>query len=534
MPGDLDDHAQARVGTTINEKYRLERRIGSGGMASVFEAVHRNGHRVAIKMLHPHLSCARELRARFLREGYVANKVEHSGAVRVLDDDTAQDGSVFLVMELLAGQTLDSRWEASGRRLPPREACELAYQLLDVLAAAHAKGVVHRDIKPENLFLTTGGVLKVLDFGIARLRETSTVDAATRTGRMIGTPAFMPPEQALGRSKHMDGQTDLWAVGATMFTLVSGHFVHEAETMEEMLVRAGSQAARSVASVAHGLPPAIAAVIDRALAFRREERWPSARAMEMALENAYRSAFGASVPGARVQSPPGLDLAAPGDPSLMASPAVQPTVHDPSAGAMGFSLRAPLAPTAPVTTAGSATQMAPWAARPGAAQGISTTAGTARRSGGIADERRRQAPSPGAARGAMWTLLGVLAIAVLLGALLVVLRNRRVASPSGGAAAAPGAVATLGAPPGSDPVPPASVTAEVLTPLPGTAPVTLPLSNPPAPARPSPALGPATQMTRPAAPVPQPAVRPAEKVDCDPPYLIDSAGHRQYKPECLK
>jgi serine/threonine-protein kinase len=191
-------------------------------MASVYEAVHRNGNRVAIKMLHPHLSINADLRSRFLREGYAANRVNHQGAVRVLDDDMTEDGSVFLVMELLKGETLDARWETRGSRLAHREVCEHAHQLLDVLAAAHGQGVVHRDIKPENLFLTTDGVLKVLDFGIARLRDASGAEGATQTGRMIGTPAFMPPEQALGRSRQIDGQTDLWAVGATMFTLVSG------------------------------------------------------------------------------------------------------------------------------------------------------------------------------------------------------------------------------------------------------------------------------------------------------------------------
>jgi len=248
MPNDLDGHARGRVGSVINKKYRLERLIGSGGMASVYEATHRNGNRVAIKMLHPHLSINADLRARFLREGYVANKVNHQGAVRVLDDDMTEDGAVFLVMELLKGETLDARWESRGSRLAHREVCEYVHQLLDVLAAAHGQGVVHRDIKPENLFLTRDGVLKVLDFGIARLREASGAEGATQTGRMIGTPAFMPPEQALGRSRQIDGQTDLWAVGATMFTLVSGHYVHEAETMEEMLVRAGSRPARQVAS----------------------------------------------------------------------------------------------------------------------------------------------------------------------------------------------------------------------------------------------------------------------------------------------
>jgi len=299
MVGRLDDHVQAREGTVINDKYTLDRLIGSGGMASVYQATHRNGHRVAIKMLHASLALDADLRARFLREGYVANKVEHAGAVRVIDDDAAEDGSVFLVVELLTGQTLEARWEAAGRRLPAREVCELSFQLLDVLAAAHAKGVIHRDIKPENLFLTSEGVLKVLDFGIARLREPSVVGGHTRTGRMMGTPAFMPPEQALGRSKQIDGRTDLWAVGATMFTLVSGHFVHEAETVEEMLVRAGSRPARLVSSVAPELHPGVASIIDRALLFAQEERWQDARAMGVALSDAYRMVYGSSIPGLR-------------------------------------------------------------------------------------------------------------------------------------------------------------------------------------------------------------------------------------------
>ena len=160
-------------------------------MAAVYRGSHRNGNRVAVKVLHSSVSNHADLRERFLREGYVANRVDHRGAVRVLDDDIAEDGSVFLVMELLEGHTLDARWERAGRQLPPREVAELTHQLLDVLAAAHDKGIVHRDIKPENLFLTGDGILKVLDFGIARLRDTTGVGmaSATRTGSMLGTPA---------------------------------------------------------------------------------------------------------------------------------------------------------------------------------------------------------------------------------------------------------------------------------------------------------------------------------------------------------
>jgi len=300
---DLETFAQSRVGTTLLGKYRLERLLGVGGMAAVYQATHRVGNRVAVKVLHPHMSINADVRARFLREGYVANRVEHRGAVRVLDDDTAEDGSVFIAMELLLGETLEAFWRRRGDRLPPREVAELAHQLLDVLAAAHEKGIVHRDIKPENLFLTDGGILKVLDFGIARLANAATPQGATRTGRMLGSPAFMAPEQALGLQRDIDERTDLWSAAATMFTLISGQYVHDAETVEMMLVRAGSRPARSLVTLVPDAPAPIIAVVDRGLEFERTDRWASARAMQAALEVAYLEAFGAPVPGAKTNKP---------------------------------------------------------------------------------------------------------------------------------------------------------------------------------------------------------------------------------------
>src|SRR5262249_55489960 len=139
MPDDLESRAAARVGTTLHGKYRLDALLGVGGMAAVYRATHRNGLHGAVELLHAHHAGDDGLRARFLREGYAANRVEHRGAVRVLDDDTADDGSVFLVMELLEGQTLDALWRRSGGRLAQDLVCEVGGQLLDVLVAAHAK-----------------------------------------------------------------------------------------------------------------------------------------------------------------------------------------------------------------------------------------------------------------------------------------------------------------------------------------------------------------------------------------------------------
>ncbi len=137
-------------------------------MAAVYAATHRNQKRAAIKMLHPELSVDPAIRQRFLREGYVANSIGHRGAVSVNDDDVTDDGLAYLVMELLEGETIEQRWQRKGRILSALEALSVMDQLLDTLAAAHARGIVHRDLKPENMFLTRDGAVKILDFGIAR------------------------------------------------------------------------------------------------------------------------------------------------------------------------------------------------------------------------------------------------------------------------------------------------------------------------------------------------------------------------------
>lgn len=279
--------ARARVGSTLNYKWHLDRLLGVGGMAAVYEATHRNRKRAAIKLLHPEFSMNAAVRDRFLREGYVANSVGHAGAVSVDDDDVAEDGCAFLVMELLDGETLDARWERKGKRLAPEEVLSLVDQVLSTLHAAHAAGIVHRDLKPENLFLTRAGTVKVLDFGIARVRELSQSASKTQTGSMMGTPAFMPPEQARGRWDEVDARSDLWAVGATMFTLLTGHFVHEANTVNEAVAFAVTQPARSVAALVPDLPFPIVELIDRALAYDRGERWSSAATMQSALRRAY-------------------------------------------------------------------------------------------------------------------------------------------------------------------------------------------------------------------------------------------------------
>lgn len=289
--------ARAKIGQILRGKWHLDSLLGAGGMATVYAATHRNGKRGAVKILHRELAADSNARTRFLQEGYAANKVGHTGAVSVLDDDEDDDGSVFLVMELLDGESADGRaQQRPGERLEVLEVATLAAQILDVLAAAHDKGIVHRDIKPDNIFLTRDGGLKVLDFGIARIREVQGTASAklTANGGTMGTPAFMPPEQALGKWDEVGPRTDLWAVGATMFTLLSGKCVHSAETINQLLLAAMTKPAPLVSSVVPGIPKALAAVIDRSLAFDPRNRWPDARAMQHALRAIPRAQLAAA------------------------------------------------------------------------------------------------------------------------------------------------------------------------------------------------------------------------------------------------
>jgi serine/threonine-protein kinase len=233
-------------------------------MAAVYQATHRNGAELAIKVLHEHLSSDAQARERFLREGSAANSVRHPGVVQVLDDDIAEDGTAFLVMGLLRGTDAEALRQASGGKLSTSAVLAIADQLLDALVAAHDEGIVHRDIKPANLFVTTTGELRVLDFGVAWTRSASE-DVAGDC--VLGTPAFMPPEQALGAVRGIDPRSDVWSAAASLFMLLAGQTVHEAHSAQQMLAKAATVRARSLHAVVPGAPDGVVEAIDRALAF---------------------------------------------------------------------------------------------------------------------------------------------------------------------------------------------------------------------------------------------------------------------------
>ncbi len=173
-------------------------------MASVYAATHRNGSRAALKILHTEFARDPGIRERFLREGYVANRIDHPGRVAIQDDDVTEHDEPFLVMELLEGETVQQLWKRKNRRLPPVEALWIAGEVLDTLTSFHEEGIVHRDLKPANIFVTREGVVKLLDFGVARMRDAG--GDKTRAGTALGTPSFMAPEQAMGLADGVHGR----------------------------------------------------------------------------------------------------------------------------------------------------------------------------------------------------------------------------------------------------------------------------------------------------------------------------------------
>jgi len=288
----FDDGEPQFVGQVLCDRWRVVRRLGKGGMSTVYEAADDGGARVALKILNASLARKPRTRERFLREGKVANAIQHPNAVRVLGEHVTADGALLLVMELLEGQTLRERCRRGGGTLDLAEVLRIGDGVLEVLEAAHARGILHRDIKPENVFLTTTEEIKVLDFGIAAVRDEVLRDAdMTQSGVALGTPAFMAPEQARGRSSQLDARTDVWAVGATMFYCLTGKYVHdEASTANEAMIFAATQPAPALARFCPELAPAALAVVDRALALDVRDRWQTASEMRGAIALARRPA----------------------------------------------------------------------------------------------------------------------------------------------------------------------------------------------------------------------------------------------------
>jgi serine/threonine-protein kinase len=495
----LTVRARARVGQTLKGKWHLDVLLGLGGMAAVYGATHRNGSRVAVKILHPELSTNAEVRSRFTREGHAANAVGHDGAVKVIDDDVAEDGSLYLVTELLDGETLEDRRVRSGGRLGEDEVLSVADQLLDVLAAAHAKGVHHRDIKPANIFLTRSGQLKVLDFGIAHLREVSTGTMATKAGSAMGTPSFMSPEQARGLWSDVDGRSDLWSVGATMWQSLTGTLVHDGRTANEELLSAMTKPAPPLASVLPDVSPAVAQLVDRALAFEREKRWLNAQRMQEGVRRAYHDRHGSPITTAPKMTVPESVPNRTLGPTRSLAAAKQPTTARPVASSQDSAAKVPNSSPLPrrlvvAVSAGVVVLVAGIRALSAGHHGEPTAASPP-----------SSAPTPHAATPEPTTATAAFVTTA--------------------AETTPPSIAATELPKTAEP-PPLPATAATATPTAIAAPTARP-AEPAAALKPAPAVAPHAATEPASAP-------PGGRPSCNPPYTIDSAtGKKHFKVECL-
>jgi eukaryotic-like serine/threonine-protein kinase len=273
------------------DRYDLLALIGEGSFGGVYRARHiHTGQVHALKLAREAVDP--EGAARVLAEARAAASLRNPHVVGIIDGGVAATGEAFVVMELLEGVTLAQLIKKEGP-LPVPRAIRIARQMLDGLAAAHANGIVHRDVKPSNVFITTasnvtgGDMVKVIDFGISKVRmNAGTANNLTLPGVAMGTPGYMAPEQ-LGDARSVDPRADLYAVGATLFEMLTMRTPIEADSFETWMRRLRTEPSPLLASVAPHLPAALCAVVDRALARDPDARWPSAVAMRDALDLAF-------------------------------------------------------------------------------------------------------------------------------------------------------------------------------------------------------------------------------------------------------
>jgi eukaryotic-like serine/threonine-protein kinase len=254
-------------------RYRVDEVLGSGGMALVYRARDEELDRpVAIKVLADNLAADDAFRQRFLREARLAARLSHKNVTQVYDSGEA-DGRPYIVMEYVEGETVAELLARRGR-LPPAEAVQLVLQVCAGLEHAHRAGLVHRDIKPQNLLVSRDGTVKIVDFGIARSSHGTRL---TETGSVLGTAAYLAPEQAAG--EEVTAAADVYAVGIVLYELLAGRTPHTAESLTQFLARGHEQPIPALTELAPEVPDALEDVVMRCLARVPTYRPPSAEAL---------------------------------------------------------------------------------------------------------------------------------------------------------------------------------------------------------------------------------------------------------------
>ena len=285
-------------GTVVDKRighYQIVRMLGSGGMGQVFEAVHdQMKRRAAIKLLHKRFANNRQIATRFLNEAKATSIVEHPGIVHIYEFGQTDDGTAYIVMEYLSGETLRQRLDAQGGKLPPEAVMRLGRQMASALQAAHEKGIVHRDLKPVNIMIVrdpemTGGERsKILDFGLAKIIEPEGGEGITNTGTILGTPAYMAPEQCKS-ARAADPKSDVYSLGVIFYEMLSSEIPFDADTDAELLSKHMFADPPPLLSKAPGCGVALAALVHRMLDKDSVSR-PSAGEVANELQQLYGSA----------------------------------------------------------------------------------------------------------------------------------------------------------------------------------------------------------------------------------------------------
>jgi serine/threonine-protein kinase len=274
-------------GEIVDDKYRVVRKVGEGGMGAVFEAADtRANRRVAIKVLLPALARDPEHVARFDREARVASLVKSPYLADVIGLGDLRTGERFIVMEYLEGESLEARLQTTGP-MPIKDVLRIAFQILDGLAKVHEAGVVHRDLNPHNIYLATsrtGETAKIIDFGLAKIEGGGRAEPKlTRPGSVLGTPHFMSPEQARGQMHEVDLRTDLYAFGVVLYRAITGQLPFRANSYADLALQINFHTPPSPLDLVSGLDANFSAIVSKAMAREKSARYASAREMLAAL-----------------------------------------------------------------------------------------------------------------------------------------------------------------------------------------------------------------------------------------------------------